>query len=169
MNEAGPEPTRPICPECGDAFMPWITMCPACSIALETGVEAKPLAEQVAPNLDAPESSWIDVPVSVDEPVKVALFTNFLTERGISFEESRRFVSIRTSDADELLGSIDAWAFVHDLPEDDRHHDSLASTLREIGNTVIAAVHGSTIGAGHSTNSASADTTGAKKSPIDLR
>ena len=158
-----------MCPECGDAFMPWITMCPACSIALETGGKTAPLAEQVAPSLEAPESSWIDVPISADEPVKVALFTNFLTERGIDYEESRRFVSIPSADVDQLLGSIDAWAFVHDLPEDDRHHDSLASTLREIGNTVIAAVHGTTVAAGHAPEMATSDGASGKKSPIDLR
>ncbi len=164
-----------MCPECGDAFMPWISMCPACSIELETGpegaengAEAKPLADQVAPTLDTSESSWIDIPVSADEPVKVALFTNFLTERDITYEESRRFVSIPSSHADDLAQAIDAWAFVHDLPDDDRHHDSLASTLREIGNTVVAAIHGSSVIAGHP-ELATADGAGVKKSPIDLR
>ena len=170
MTAAAEQPNRAICPDCTQAFMPWITTCPTCDLALETGVESVALADQVAPSLSEPASSWIDIAVSVDEPVKVALLCHFLTEREIPHEESRRFVSVPTSHADELARAIEGWAFVHELPEDDRHHDSLAATLRDIGNTVLNALHGTR---GLAARLPSLEPTelepAATKSPIDLR
>lgn len=141
MSEDTTGPAGPACPSCQNLFMPWITTCPQCDIPLASGFEATPLAEQVAPRI-LKTSSWIDIAVASEEPVKVALLTNFLTERDIEFEQSRRFVSVPAHYSEQLEEAIEVWAFTQDLPEDDRHHDSLAATLRHIGNAVLNAVHG---------------------------
>lgn len=132
----------PACPECSGLYMPWITTCPRCDIPLATGTEATALADQVAPMMQT-SSSWLDIAVSSDEPVKVALLCHFLTEKEVDFEQSRRFVSVRAEHASQLETAVEAWAFSQDLPDDDRHTDSLASTLREIGHAVLSAIHGS--------------------------
>ena len=90
-----------------------------------------------------PAHSWLDIAVSSDEPVKVALLTQLLNEREIPFESSRRFISVESHHADTLEAAIQVWAFTQDLPDDDRELDSLAATLREIGYAVYASIHGS--------------------------
>lgn len=122
--------------------MPWITTCPQCDVPLANEMQQQSLSEQVAPTV-APSTSWLDIAVSSDEPVKVALLTHFLNEREIPFESSRRFVSVRAEHANKLERAVEAWAFTQDLPEDDRQYDSLAATLRDIGHAVLGAIHGS--------------------------
>ncbi len=142
MSNQDDESTGPMCPECSGLFMPWITTCPQCDVPLANEMEQRTLAEEVAPVVASP-ASWLDIPVSSDEPVKVALLTHFLNEREIPFESSRRFMSVRSEYAEQLEQAVEAWAFTHDLPEDDRQLDSLAGTLRDIGHAVLGAIHGS--------------------------
>jgi hypothetical protein len=122
--------------------MPWITTCPTCELPIENGFEPSLETQPAAPRASgSSEQLWIDIALSSDEPVKVALLRHFLTERQFAFEESRRFVSIRAEDAARLASAIELWAFHHDLPDDDRHLDTLQSTLREIGDAVLTALH----------------------------
>jgi hypothetical protein len=119
--------------------MPWITTCPTCEMPLDNGFATELGTQPAAPNTSP--QSWIDVALSSEEPVKVALLRHFLTEHGFEFEESHRFVSVRGEHAERLAQEIDLWAFHHDLPNDDRHLDTLQSTLREIGDAVMSAVY----------------------------
>ncbi len=128
-----------MCPGCGAAAMPWITTCSVCERPIAAGPDGALADQLAAPSPDGPPT-WIDIAVSCDEPAKVALLRHFLTEHGFQHEESKRFVSVRGADAERLLLAIDIWAFDQDLPDDERHLDSLAATLREIGHAVLNAV-----------------------------
>lgn len=123
--------------------MPWITVCPDCDMPFDHGLGTTSLADQKAPPVPLESTAWIDIAVSSDEPVKVALLAHFLAENDFEYEESRRFVSLRSDELERLEQSITVWAFTQEMPDDDRHHDSLATTLREIGHAVLNAIHGS--------------------------
>ncbi len=84
--------------------------------------------------------TWIDVPITSDDPVRVALFRHFLTDRSFPLRESDKCISIRTEDADKIHTAIKPWAFEHDMPEDPRQHDSLANTMQAIGTVVTDAI-----------------------------
>ncbi len=118
---------------------PWITTCPHCGTSSHYPSEAVSLADQVAPAVNA-EPTWIDVPLSADEPARVALFRHFLHERDFPFEESRRFISIRIEDADAIARAIRPWGFEHDMPEDPRVLDSLAHTMQGVSATVLETI-----------------------------
>ncbi len=130
-----------MCPMCRGLFMAWITTCPQCAVPLTSETAQCDLAHQVAPIVE-PAHSWVDIAVSCDEPVKVALLTQLLNEQEIPYEASRRFISIEKHNAPKLERIIDVWAFTHDMPEDPRNTDSLASTMAEIGYAVYEALHG---------------------------
>lgn len=109
-----------------------------------------PLADQVAPSLDisstmgsvplSARQTWIDIPISCDEPVKVALFSQFLAGQDIPFEQSRRFISVPTDELKLLIDALTTWAFPPISDDDHRHVDSLNTTLREIGATVMGCI-----------------------------
>jgi hypothetical protein len=82
----------------------------------------------------------IDIPISNAEPVKVALLRTFLGLHGFRFTESARSLAVPVAEGHRLAEVISLWAFNNDMPDDDRHVDTLAATVREIGMTVIAAV-----------------------------
>jgi len=134
-----PDDTNAACGGCGTNLEPWITTCPNCGASSHYPSEEISLASEVAPAMVA-ESTWIDVPLSADEPVRVALFRHFLNERSFDFEESRRFISIRVDEADAIATAVRPWAFDHDMPDDPRVHDSLAYTLSGVGTVVLAAI-----------------------------
>lgn len=140
--------SRDTCKRCGVRSAAWITTCPTCGASARYPSESISLSCEAAPPV-ASEISWIDIPIAADEPVLVALFRHFLIERGLQFEESRRFVSVLVADAEQIETAITPWAFQHDMPEDPRVHDSLAHTLRRIGTHVVDAIeaHRSTAGA----------------------
>lgn len=143
-NSAGAA-SNPDCAHCGNATEPWITSCLGCGAPVGTTPSA-PLADRVAPNLEPDRTvrasqTWLDIPITSDEPVKVALFSQYLTEQGIPFEHSRRFVSIPASEIDRMVQNIGVWAFKPESDDDHRSVDSLGKTLREIGNTVLASVY----------------------------
>lgn len=127
------------CPNCARVFMPWITTCPTCECPLDNGFEPV-LATQAAPVL-RPGQLWVDIPIGNDEPVKAALLRHFLLEHDFEFEESRRFISVQAEESRRLAETVNLWAFHQDLPDDDRHIDTLSATLREIGDCVLSAVH----------------------------
>ena len=82
---------------------------------------------------------WIDIPISNDEPAKLALLSRFLLLHEFAFHESPRLLSVPADEAKRLADTIAPWAYEQDLPDDDRHVETLASTQREIGDTVITA------------------------------
>ena len=131
------------CEHCGAPNRLWITTCPACGTSKRNSDLDVSLAGEPAPTL-SPTEQWIDLPISAEEPVRVALFVHFLNERSMDFSESRRFVSVRTEDAPRLLRDVVPWAFHHDLPPDPRLHDSLALTMRSIGIAVLEGIERST-------------------------
>jgi hypothetical protein len=143
MNETtpqdGPSDDSKGCSGCGRVFLPWITTCPGCGSAIDHGF-APDLTSQPAPVVTKPDR-WIDIPVSADEPVQVALLKHFLGENDFAFEESRRFISVFAEDAPRLSSCIEIWAFHPEPLNDDRHLDSLAGTLRELGHRVLNSVH----------------------------
>ena len=149
------------CTRCGRPAAAWITTCASCGTTLQRGAEPPTLASEPAPPI-ATEARWIDIPISADEPVRVALFCHFLNERGFPYEESRRFVSIPVERAEEIGEAIAPWAFDHDMPDDPRVHDSLADTLRSIGEVALTAIDRHRVSAGRSGTSESSD-------GIDLR
>lgn len=131
------------CPVCDASFDPWISSCLSCGAPVGTDVFA-PLADRVAPQLEVdsgeiPGQTWIDIPISADEPVKVALFSQYLNEQRVPFEHSRRFISVPTSELERVMEGIGPWAFKPESDDDHRTVDSLNKTLREIGNAVLAA------------------------------
>lgn len=130
------------CERCRRVFVPWITTCPNCELPLANGF-APTLADQAAPRVHLAET-WVDIPVSSDEPVQVALLKHFLTEHGFGFEESRRFISVPAAESARLAHAIDVWAFHQDLPDDDRHIDTLSATLRDLGHRVMGAIYSRT-------------------------
>ncbi|MEZ5375255.1 MAG: hypothetical protein R2733_02015 [Acidimicrobiales bacterium] len=136
-----------FCPSCDGPRELWFTTCPTCDFPFQIGPGAI-LAGQVAAPLaasGAAHDEWIDIPIPADQPVKTALMRAFLADQGFAYEESRRFVSIRVSDAAAIESAITIWAYHHDLPEDHRHLDTLMSTLKEIGDATIAAIHAATM------------------------
>lgn len=84
-------------------------------------------------------NTWIDIPISNDEPAKLALLSRFFVLHEFEYHESARFLSVPADEASRLADTIAPWAYEQDLPEDDRHVETLASVQREIGDTVIAA------------------------------
>ena len=82
---------------------------------------------------------WIDIPISNSEPAKLALLSRFFVLHEFEYHETSRLLLVPTSEAKRLADTIAPWAYEPDLPEDDRHVETLASTQREIGDTVIAA------------------------------
>ncbi|MEZ5340432.1 MAG: hypothetical protein R2706_03000 [Acidimicrobiales bacterium] len=84
--------------------------------------------------------AWIDIAISADEPAKVALLCHFLSANEMEFEQSRRFISVPARHSEELIERIYHWSFHNDLIDDDRHRDSLAETMRQIGTAVMAAI-----------------------------
>ena len=98
---------------------------------------------QPAPRVHLAET-WLDIPVSADEPVQVALLKHFLTENKFGFEESRRFISVPANEAERLGKAIEIWAFHQDLPDDVRHVDTLGATLRDLGHRVMSALYSRT-------------------------
>lgn len=119
-------------------FLPWITTCPNCDVPLDHGLEAS-LSAQPAPRVHLAET-WIDIPISSDGPVQAALLKHFLTDHAFAFEESRRFISIPADEATRLAAAIEIWAFHPELPDDDRHVDTLAAILRDLGHQVLNAI-----------------------------
>lgn len=101
------------------------------------------LSTSMAPARDG-SPDWVDIPVSADQPVEVALLCYFLSFHGVTYEASRRFVSVPADDAVALVPEIEIWAFDHDLPDDDRHSDSLAATQRRLGGVVLDAIEATT-------------------------
>lgn len=90
---------------------------------------------------DAPDTAmWIDIPVPADNPAGSALLTQFLKENRFPFEQSRRFFSLPSSEADRLEERVDLWAFRHEMPEDPRVEASLDGTLRGLGEIVLLAI-----------------------------
>ena len=83
---------------------------------------------------------WIDIPVPADDPVGSALLTQFLKANRFPFDQSRRFFSVPSSEADRLEERVDLWAFQHKMPEDERVDTSLDGTLRVLGEVVLLAV-----------------------------
>ncbi len=130
------------CGECGRVFLPWITTCPDCLTPLDNGFD-QALMAQPAPRVHLADT-WLDIQVSSDEPVQVALLKHFLTENQFGFEESRRFISVPASEAERLAKAIEIWAFHQDLPDDDRHVDTLGRTLRDLGHRVMGAIYSRT-------------------------
>ena len=74
----------------------------------------------------------------------MALLCHFLADRGVAYEASRRFVTLSADDAVDLVVDLQIWAFHHDLPDDDRHSDSLAATQRRVGTAVLDAIETAT-------------------------
>ena len=127
------------CAHCGTTCAPWFTTCPVCEFPVRPDGVAYLTTQPAAP---LPErEQWIDIPVGSDEPVKAALLRSFLTERHFTFEESRRFISVPASSATAIAQAISIWAFHQELPDDDRHLDTLSSTLRDIGTATLDALH----------------------------
>ena len=89
---------------------------------------------------DRSSASWIDIPVSANDPAGSALLTHFLNENHFPFEQSRRFFSIPVSAADRLESRVDVWAFRHEMPPDYRVEQSLDGKLRELGEIVLLAI-----------------------------
>lgn len=127
-----------LCPACDAERKAWFSTCPSCDFPLEMGPDAI-LEGMFAPPLVETEQ-WIDIAVGSDQPVRAALLRTFLRERGFEFDESRRFVSIRMADADAVEAAIRSWAYRQDLPDDDRHLDTLTATLNEVGDAALAAI-----------------------------
>lgn len=99
--------------------------------------------DQSMPGPDNPycgPATWIDFPISSDEPVKVALFSQFLASQGVAFEHSRRFISMPSTEIETMMTALATWAFPPQSDDDLRSPESLNATLREIGNTVMATV-----------------------------
>jgi hypothetical protein len=126
------------CAGCGRPCLPWYTTCPHCERPVGDGA-FRELEFQVAAPL-GPAEEWIDIGVSSSEPVKAALLRHFLFDNGFEFEESRRFFSVPQRHAGRLEQAIRVWAFRQDLPDDERHLDTLPSTLREIGQVTLDAI-----------------------------
>ena len=83
---------------------------------------------------------WINIPVPADDPAGSALLTQFLKENRFPFEQSRRFFSVPSAEADRLEERVDLWAFRQEMPEDERVHSSLDGTLRTLGEIVLLAI-----------------------------
>lgn len=135
-----------LCPSCDGPREQWFTTCPTCDFPFELGPNAI-LSHQVAAPLTTGSSfeQWIDVPIGSDQPAKAALLRAFLADQGFEFEESRRFVSFLVADVPAIEAALMIWAYHQDLPEDHRHLDTLMSTLKEIGDETIAAIHSVTL------------------------
>ncbi len=114
-----------------------MTTCARCDQPLTGAAEGSPATA-------ASPSPWVDIPVSADQPAEVALLCHFLADRGVAFEASRRFVTVAADDAVRLVPHLEIWAFHHDLPDDDRHSDSLAATQRRVGTVVLDAIETAT-------------------------
>ncbi|MBT8240114.1 MAG: hypothetical protein KJN63_02685 [Acidimicrobiia bacterium] len=83
---------------------------------------------------------WIDIPVSMADPVDAALLSQFLQANNFPFQQSARFFSVPGSEAERLEERVDLWAFHHEMPPDDRVEDSLDGTLRRLGEVVMLAI-----------------------------
>lgn len=90
--------------------------------------------------MDSPSTSWIDVPVSPDEPAKVALLCGFLADQEMDFEQSRRFISIPAKYTEDLIERIHLWGLRNGLIDDDRHTESLRTAQREVATAVMSAI-----------------------------
>ncbi|MGH1504915.1 MAG: hypothetical protein ACRBI6_15270 [Acidimicrobiales bacterium] len=111
-------------------------MCARCDQPLTGEIDGPAAATSPSP--------WVDIPVSADQPAEVALLCHFLSDRGVAYETSRRFVTLSADAAVDLVGDLEIWAFHHDLPDDDRHSDSLAATQRRVGSAVLQAIETAT-------------------------
>ncbi len=140
---------RDRCAGCGGPCQPWFTTCPHCERPIGDGA-VQELESQVAAPL-GPTEEWIDIAISSSEPVKAALLRHFLLDNDFEFEESRRFFSLPQRQAARLEQAMLVWAFRQDLPEDERHLDTLPSTLRAIGQATLdgIAATASAVGSGH--------------------
>lgn len=142
---------EPACATCGRVFMPWVRECPRCGTALandgattsrsQSGSEstASGAGEGSAPNPVEAALAWIDIPVSSDEPVEVALLKHFMVRNNFAVTETRNHLSVRLDDIDRLIASVQVWAFDRDRLTDERTSDSLDATLRSLGYRVLQA------------------------------
>lgn len=126
------------CLRCGQSHVPWFTSCPSCESPL-AGQGTLPLAEQIAAPL-AVEEQWIDIPVSASEPGKAAMLRSLLDDLDIAYDESRRFISIPIADADQLEAAVMVWLNADYDIDDDRHLDTLYSTIRALADVVLVAI-----------------------------
>ncbi|MFW2381571.1 MAG: hypothetical protein ACN4GZ_07420 [Acidimicrobiales bacterium] len=83
---------------------------------------------------------WIDIPVSANEPAEAALLVQFLKTNRFPFQQSHRFFSVPSLEAERLEQRVDLWAFHHEMPPDERVEASLDGTLRRLGEIVLLAV-----------------------------
>ncbi len=83
---------------------------------------------------------WIDIPVSAAEPAEAALLVQFLKANKFPFQQSHRFFSVPSLEAERLEQRVDLWAFRHEMPPDERVEHSLDGTLRRLGEIVLLAV-----------------------------
>jgi hypothetical protein len=83
---------------------------------------------------------WIDIPVSASEPAEAALLVQFLNSNSFPFQQSHRFFSVPSHEAERLEERVDLWAFHHEMPPDDRIESSLDGALRRLGEIVLLAI-----------------------------
>ncbi len=136
---SGPQAEIVRCAGCDAVLTPWTTKCLRCGTPVPVSAGATPPTTPLARPI-APSDFWIDVPISPDEPVKIALLTAFLADQGMEFEQSRRFISIPSKYAEDLVERINLWGIKNGLLNDERHADSLRNAQREIATAVMSAI-----------------------------